>query len=275
VQAGLRRKNAGREVKDLAEKHIRAIVFDLGETLLTFGRIKKRALFRASTLNSFNFIKQKAKRTPSFALYKLRNLLTLELAVFKSSITGNDFNAEELLQKINRSNIKNMSKDDWQQLTWLWYEPLYKLAKTEPDLQNTFQTLKNMGISLGILSNTFVTDHALEKHLDQLGVLKYFPTRMYSYQFDFRKPDPRIFKIAAEKINCPPENIMYVGDRIDNDILPTLKLNMTAVLKNAYTNAGKLTPPGAHRINKLADLVGLIEKLNTTQPSFSFRDEQK
>jgi len=38
---------------------------------------------------------------------------------------------------------------------------------------------------------------------------------------------------------------------------------MQAVLKNAYTNAGKKPPKGAWRINQLSELPSLIKKINT------------
>ncbi len=41
---------------------------------------------------------------------------------------------------------------------------------------------------------------------------------------------------------------MFVGDRIDNDVRPSLKTGMRAVLKTAYTNVGRKLPEGAWKI---------------------------
>ena len=89
---------------------------------------------------------------------------------------------------------------------------------------------------------------------------------MYSYEFDFRKPDARIFKIAAEKVGEMVENVLFVGDRINKDVAPAMAAGMQAVLKTAYTNAGKKTPRGAWKINQLSELPLLIEKISN-QPS--------
>lgn len=43
------------------------------------------------------------------------------------------------------------------------------------------------------------------------------------------KPDPRFFAKVAEAANEPPEAIAYVGDRLDNDVLPSRQAGMTAV----------------------------------------------
>ena len=64
----------------------------------------------------------------------------------------------------------------------------------------------------------------------------------YSYKFKFRKPDKRIFQIAAERIGEKVSNIIFIGDRIDNDIKGALKVGMFAAMKKAYTNIEKRTP---------------------------------
>ena len=92
--------------------------------------------------------------------------------------------------------------------------------------------------------------------------MDFFEPRLYSYEFDFRKPDPRIFRIAAERIGETPDNILFVGDRIDTDIKPALKVDMQAALKTAYTNNGKKIPKGAWKINHISELPDLIEKIN-------------
>jgi putative hydrolase of the HAD superfamily len=153
--------------------------------------------------------------------------------------------------------------EQWRHFAWLWYEPLSRLATTEPEIKDTLISLKGLGLKLGILSNTFVHADSLEQHLKQLGLLDFFSVRMYSYQFDFRKPDLRIFEIAAERLGEPAERIIYVGDRIDTDIAPALKIGMKPALKAAYTNAGKTPPDGAFKINQIAELPALIKKINT------------
>ena len=242
---------------------IKAILFDIGETLLIFGRVHKAQLFQQGAKLTYDYLKGLDQPTGSFRSYYWRNLLTLRWRYFISNLTGNDFNSLELLKKINSKKGVDLTDRQWTELAWLWYEPLSKLVHTEPDITETLTKLKNMGLKLGILSNTFVPDSSLEKHFEQLGILDFFGVRMYSYQFDFRKPDPRIFKIAAERVGCEPENIMFVGDRLDNDIYPALKLGITAVLKNAYTNNGRPIPKGAYKITHLSELLALVQKIQT------------
>ncbi len=242
---------------------IKAVLFDLGETLLDFGKVKATRLFRQGARLSYDFLKSCGQPVGGFEYYCWRNLIALRFQHLISNITKKDINSSALLRGLGTKKGIKLDTQQWRDFAWLWYEPLSKTATTDPKTKEILISLKGLGLKLGILSNTFVNAHSLEKHLKQLGLLDFFPVRMYSYEFDFRKPDIRIFKIAAERLGEAVENIMYVGDRIDKDILPTLKLGMTPVLKAAYTNAGKTPPDGTYKIANLSELPTLIKELNT------------
>lgn len=44
------------------------------------------------------------------------------------------------------------------------------------------------------------------------------------------KPDPAFFAKVIDAAGLPPEQIAYVGDRMDNDVLPARKAGMIAIL---------------------------------------------
>lgn len=248
---------------DKTKPRIKAVLFDLGETLLNFGRFSATRVFRRGARLSYDYLESCGQPVGNFEYYCWTNLIVLRVRHIISGIKNNDFNSAALLRSLGMRKGITLDSDQWRHFAWLWYEPLSKIATIEPKIKETLAELQNMGLKLGILSNTFISGPSLEKHLEQAGILDFFGVRLYSYQFDFRKPDPRIFKIAAERIGEPVENVIYVGDRIDKDIEPTLKIGMTPVLKTAHTNAGKTPPDETHRIDDIAELPGLIEKINT------------
>jgi len=248
---------------------IKAVLFDLGETILNFGKINAIRLFRQGARLSYDYLKNCGQSTGGFEYYCWRNLLSLRLNHLISGITKKDFNSSALLRNVGTKKGVKLDGQQWRHLADLWYEPLRKIATTEPDIKQTLTALKNAGLKLGIVSNTFVNSHSLEKHLEQVGILDFFTVRLYSYEFDSRKPNPQMFKAAAEKIDETAENILFIGDRLDNDIKPALKLGMQAVLKTAYTNLGKKIPNGIPQINRLSELPALIEKINTKKISLT------
>jgi HAD superfamily hydrolase (TIGR01549 family) len=241
---------------------IKAVLFDLGETLLTFGRVDKSRIFGQGARSTYDFLQSCGQPVGSFRYYYWRNLLLLRIRHWLTYIIGRDFDALALLKNSGTKRGIKLSEQQWQHLVWLWYEPLSKFGKAELKTKETLTVLKELGLKLGIVSNTFVNAHSLDKHLQQLGILDFFPVRLYSYEFDFRKPDARIFRAAAERIGEMFENILFVGDQINKDVKAAAKNGMHAVLKAAYTNAGKKTPQGAWKISRISELPELIKKIN-------------
>jgi putative hydrolase of the HAD superfamily len=243
-------------------KKIKAILFDLGETLVDFGRINTIRIFHQSAKLTYEFLQSCNKPLGSFRWYYWHSVLAFRFHCLISSLTGKDFDALLLLKKIGTRKGFTLDEDQLRQLGWLWYEPLAKVARIEPGLKAALASLKQMGLKLGIVSNTFISAGSLDRHLARLGILDFFPIRIYSHQFAFRKPDIRIFQTAAQKIGESPQDVLFVGDRINKDISPALKAGMQAVLKEAYTNIGKKIPKGVWRISRISELPGLIEKIN-------------
>ncbi len=244
---------------------IKAIIFDLGETLLTFGKVDEKKVFLESADATYHFLKGLNQPVGSYRWYCCKNMFSIRFRYWISNILKKDFNALELLKKVNPS--LKLDSVQWEELFWLWYEPLSTLGKVEDDLTVTLSKLKSAGIKLGILSNTFIHRSSIERHLRKLKILDYFAVRLYSYQFKFRKPDIRLFHTVASQIGEMPENILFVGDRINNDIIPALKAGMKTALKAAYTNDGKAIPPGVWKINQISELPALVDSVNCTSPA--------
>ncbi len=43
------------------------------------------------------------------------------------------------------------------------------------------------------------------------------------------KPDRAFFERVSEELTLPPSSIAYVGDRLDNDVLPAIETGMAGV----------------------------------------------
>lgn len=246
----------------MRDTKIRAVLFDLGETLVNFGKVNVAALFREGARLSYDYLESQGQAIGSFRYYRLRSLISLRVLRWLSSVRGKDFDSLAVLKKIGIKKGVKLSEQQWRHYAWLWYEPLSRVSRLEPRTVETLTKLRACGLKLGIVSNTFINASSLEKHLEQLGILEFFSVRLFSCQFDFKKPSSKIFKIAADGIGEMLQNILFVGDRIDRDIIPALRTGMHAVLKAAYTNAGKEPPEGIHKINQLSELPAVIEKIN-------------
>jgi putative hydrolase of the HAD superfamily len=248
----------------MAEKKVKAILFDLGETLINFGKIDTAAFFKESARCSYNFLRQTGQPVCGFQRYYLRNIFAIRVMYVWSYLHGRDFDSLGLLRTIGIKRGYKLSEQQWQQFAWCWYEPLSKIATTEPDIRQTLSKLRDAGLKLGIVSNTFVTGSSLDRHLKEFGIFEFFPLRIYSHETPWRKPNVKIFNEAARQLGLEPQEIIFVGDRFDNDIKGALKAGMIPVLKAAYTNKNKPTPTGVYKIDLLSDLPLVVQKINSS-----------
>ena len=95
--------------------------------------------------------------------------------------------------------------------------------------------------------------------VEEMGIGPYFQTVVESAAEGIRKPDPRLFEIALDRLGLQPQETMVVGDSLKNDILPAHSLGCaTAWLQGEGWNNDQHEPPAeAHVITSLAQLLQL------------------
>jgi putative hydrolase of the HAD superfamily len=247
----------------LADRAVQAILFDLGQTLLEFGKLCNRSLFAIAAQNSYEWLRTHSQPLPQFWRYKLKHVLGLYLHIGISQLTSNDFDSLERLRGYGKRYGFTLNEEQYRELSWIWYEPLSKQAHMESELLQTLDRLRSMGLKLGIVSNTFVHRDTLRQHLRQVGLDVFFPVQLYSYEFPWRKPDVRIYREASERIGVAPQKTLFVGDRVDTDVNGALAAGMIPVFKRMAINRDKRVPARVITINKLAELPALVEKLES------------
>ena len=240
---------------------IKAVLFDLGDTLINFGKVDKTAAIKQAAANSYEYLKSLGQPVGSLRRYFLRNMIEIRCRCIFSDITGKDFDSFDVMKKIGRRQGYKLTDQQWLEFNWLWYKPLAELAFIEPDIAQSLGRLKKMGLRLGILSNTFVGKEALDRHLSEIGILDMFEMRMYSCYHPYRKPDKRIFFDACEKMGLKPENILFVGDRVDTDAAGAIAANIKCVIKKSHANDGRKLPPQIIRVDSIAQIADVAEKL--------------
>ncbi len=241
---------------------IQAVLFDLGETLIMFGRLRVYETFNRAARLSYDYLKGLDQPVGCFRRYWLWNFFGIRLRLLISFLSGNDFDSLTTLRRYGQKKGFNLTEPQWEELNWRWYQPLAEQGRIEPQTENALKTLRQSGLKLGILSNTFVHGSSMDRHLKEAGLLDYFDLRLYSYQYSFRKPDRRIFLEAARRIDAQPEQIVFVGDRMDKDVRGAQNAGMIPVLRHAYTNQKKDIPAEIFRIQSIKELPELIESLN-------------
>ncbi len=237
-----------REIEREFEKMIKAVLFDMGNTLVdsrttegTFSRI----------------LREKGHDVPhdiiKNALDNVQNEPAPDVEVGdRVGISSEDFYIQYNNDVIEYLDLKNPEPDLGKFIYDRWFEVLHIYLL--PNVERTVNELKARGIKTGIITNGF---------RDEVNrVFTGLPIQPDDFDLvigcnttGFAKPNPRPFKLALEMLGLQPEEVMFVGDSYRNDYQGSGKVGMRPVL---YLPKGKPSEKGVVFVRDLKDLLDML-----------------
>lgn len=132
-----------------------------------------------------------------------------------------------------------------------------------PDVRPALETLSMIGIKLGFAGNqTKRAEEILRNLFPELDTID------TSDSLGVEKPSEEFFYQVAESVGFDLDEILYVGDRLDNDIAPAQAVGMpTAFIKRGpwgYILNHPTADKCLFEINSLTELAPLIQTHNNT-----------
>jgi putative hydrolase of the HAD superfamily len=91
------------------------------------------------------------------------------------------------------------------------------------------EALRTRDIRLGLVSNAFDPGWLLRRDLDEMGVGERLDVAVFSSEVGKRKPHPDIFRRALDALEISPEEALFVGDRLYEDVRGAGELGMTTI----------------------------------------------
>ena len=79
--------------------------------------------------------------------------------------------------------------------------------------------LKKHGIRTGVISNITYCGEAVKDRIDSVVTDHSFEFIIATSEYMFRKPNKRIFELALEKADLNPEDVWYIGDNYECDVV--------------------------------------------------------
>ncbi len=137
----------------------------------------------------------------------------------------------------------------------------FELSDFYPDAVPCLRALKDAGLKVGLAGNQ---PAEAESALAGIGLPVDFIAS--STGWGVEKPSQDFFARTAEAAGAPPSEIAYVGDRLDNDVLPAARFGMAAVFLRrgpwglAHADDARLSAARL-RLDSLEALPSLIREL--------------
>jgi putative hydrolase of the HAD superfamily len=128
------------------------------------------------------------------------------------------------------------------------------LPSLVPGAKEVVGTLRERGYRIGLISNTGRTPgYALREILGRLEIAPSIDAMVFSNEHGACKPRPSIFATLREALDVAYEEMMFVGDNLYVDVHGAQRLGITGVHFDPPTRGTAIAPPFEHGLEIVPD----------------------
>ncbi len=206
---------------------LRAVVFDLGETLVTF-RGDPEEVHRQGSQRAYGLLWQRLGLPMGLEEFT-RRLLEIRRELFERTFQElRQYTAADAFRQL-LAELGFTVPDAWlQEAVRRYFEPELSAYQPMPDVHQVLEALRQRGLKLAVLSNA--SDHRFIVDLVQArGLAPYMEVVETSARVGVPKPHPQAFWAVLEALQCSPEEALMVGDTLAMDIAGAQQVGMRTV----------------------------------------------
>ena len=226
---------------------ISAISFDGDMTLWDFRKVMRHSLKKALAELRRLVPSHRARDLSVEGMIAIRNQVEEE-------VKGKVWNHEGIrLLAFERTleSVGSPDRDLAAHLNALYLKHRFEDIELYPDVEPAFDQLAPH-YKLGLLSNG-------NSYPERCGLEGRFAFVVFSQDVQVRKPDRMIFEIAARKAGCPLDELLHVGDSLENDVAGAAEAGAQSVWLNREGMENNAQIRADAEIATLADLPGVLE----------------
>jgi len=224
---------------------IKAISFDADGTLWDFEKVMRHSLHHilrelekldsgaADMLDIEKMIKIRNEVADKLK-GKVTNLEDIRLEAFRQTLRDIDRPDDALASHLNQVYLKHRFED----------------IKLFNDVLPALKALRGK-YTLGILSNG-------NSYPERCGLEGMFQFVVFSQDCGVEKPNPRLFQIAVEKAECSKQQLVHVGDSLQDDVMGAINVGIKCVWLNRERVKNNLDFKIDHEISSLLELLEIL-----------------
>ena len=151
-------------------------------------------------------------------------------------------------------------KSEWlRELSDAYVSPIHEVPPyLNPDISGVLESLSGEK-QLGIICNTGITPgFALKEFLSRQKVAEYFDVMIFSDEVGVRKPEPRIFRLAARKLGVKPNETVHIGDNIMCDVWGAKLAGFKAIHLAGIEGRDKIAEDDPKSLVKISRSLGIL-----------------
>jgi HAD superfamily hydrolase (TIGR01509 family) len=241
----------------------RAILFDLGQTLLEYpGNTHEFwRLFLEQRLRDMHpLFLERAEAVDDSPDAFMQQAIEIMWRERRVNMNGQSWAFRERLRAVlSHYGCPEYEEADLEQLTDDFYTPIGAGTRRYEETLAVLEELRSKGLRFAIISNApwDVPGRLLRADMECWDLAGYFETMVMSGEVPWRKPNPEFMWAAARELGVTPNECLVVGDSLPADIAGARAAGMDCV----WVNRAGLTrrEEEAQPDHEVADLRPLVE----------------
>jgi putative hydrolase of the HAD superfamily len=209
---------------------VRAVLFDYGHTLVDFRRTEQ------ALLAAYRQIRDRVEAAAYMEVPELQDLVervtgAVDRMIEESYAAGRleELDQAVLLRESFASIGFDLPDDVLEHVVTLDHSAYSNSITVEGPTLATLEALKVSGYRMGLVSNVTLLPSLMREDLRKLGLDAYLDASVFSSEVGVRKPDPRIFREALERLAADPTETAFVGDRRIDDVSGSQAVGMRGI----------------------------------------------
>ncbi len=214
---------------------VRGILFDFGHTLVDFQRTQE-ALHAA--------YEQIRARIEAVAYMEVPELLDLveRVAGGVDRLVAESYE-QRRMEEVDQAELFrqalsgigfDLPDDIIEHIVALDHSAYSNSITVEPEILAALDELRRARYRMGLVSNISLRPDLMRADLERMGLAKYLDAMVFSSEVGLRKPDSRIFQEALDRLGVEPQETVFVGDRLYDDVSGAQAVGMRAVLTRQF-----------------------------------------
>jgi len=235
---------------------MRAVFFDLGDTLWHFPEMPPINLIRGETVRRISDLLRTWGVNPEGDLFFLGRDIRIAVereteAAYRTDLVSPDY--LDLCAEIAATFGLRLTDEQTLELWDAWNLGGQFFGRTLfPDALDTLRWLQERGFKLGAVTDRAYGGPRFLAELDEYGLAPYLQVVTISSNVGYLKPHPAIFQHALDTLDVEAEEAAMVGDSLRCDVVGAKGMGMIAVWKRPPVD--EPTELGADKVDVLGEV---------------------
>jgi len=242
---------------------IKSVFFDLGGTILHFHGADEKALYVQGMRGVHQELIRRGYRVGEFETFHRKMRRAVKVRALLLFFSGRELKLDRILLAVLRRMKVRLKPGELERLSEVWWKAYQPHLGYDDDVGWTLETLRKMGLTTGLISNTLWPAWILKEELRRRGHSQYFDVMLFSPEVGFRKPSRKIFRLALKALKIKGREAAFVGDRLVEDVRGPQSVKMLTILKRHPSVKPRATIRPNFIVDRLSEIPGIIEAVNT------------